>query len=468
MEKWNYENCLIEAKKYKSVTEFHKGSKGAYKKAWQNGWLADYTFFVNPRQIWTQESCFEEAKKYTYKSEFKEKSGSAYNVARKNGWIKDYSWLKNKRKPKDYWDEERCYEEAKKYEDLLSFSRTVPGQVATKKGWVNNYDWLTRVHVANGYWTKERCIEEAKKYATCSEFRKNASGAYGAVKTNGWLEEIWDLGIWERQCKPNGYWDEERCYEEAKNYTSRWEFEQNCPAAKAKALKNGWIENYTWFSPPKNKIKWDYNTCCEESRKYNSVWDFHNKSSGAYHKAYDEGWLYDFKWLFANSNYNSKKYRFNLLEEFTDEYRLREWLTIADVNIIHIILRNLQQCKSDYIPIIKEIDKLVDRGSSDPIKDLEDKYCIDNGETINYPDSTMVVTIEDIDLDDDDAVETVITSIDTVKREPTIDEITRAEDIQFQIIDEIESMVTPEDKQYLRDKFLNDKIREWMKNRDKK
>ena len=155
-------------------------------------------------------------------------------------------------------------------------------------------------------------------------------------------------------------------------------------------------------------------------------------------------------------------------KEFTDEYRLREWLTIADVNIIHIILRNLQQCKSDYIPIIKEIDKLVDRGSNDPIKDLEDKYHTDNDETINYPDSMMVVTIEDIDLDDDDAVETVITSIDTVKREPTIDEIARSNEIQLQIINEIESMLTPEDKQYLRDKFLNDKRREWMKNRDTK
>ena len=33
MVKWNYETCLEEAKKYNSVTEFHKGSKGAYKKS---------------------------------------------------------------------------------------------------------------------------------------------------------------------------------------------------------------------------------------------------------------------------------------------------------------------------------------------------------------------------------------------------------------------------------------------------
>ena len=104
----------------------------------------------------------------------------------------------------------------------------------------------------------------------------------------------------------------------------------------------------------------------------------------------------------------------------------------------------------------------------DPIKELEDKYRVGDKETGTETSDTRTITIEDIDLDDDDAVETVITSMDVVKKEPTIDEITRAEDIQFQIINEIESMLTPEDKQYLRDKFLNDKRREWMKNRDTK
>lgn len=170
-----------------------------------------------------------------------------------------------------------------------------------------------------------------------------------------------------------------------------------------------------------------------------------------------------------NCKYNSVKItKFSLLNEFTTEYRLREWLTIADVNIIHIILRNLQKNGSKFSPIIEDIEKLVDRMVDDPIKELEDKYRVGDKETGTETSDTRTITIEDIDLDDDDAVETVITSMDVVKKEPTIDEITRAEDIQFQIINEIESMLTPEDKQYLRDKFLNDKRREWMKNRDTK
>lgn len=170
-----------------------------------------------------------------------------------------------------------------------------------------------------------------------------------------------------------------------------------------------------------------------------------------------------------NCKYNSVKItKFSLLNEFTSEYRLREWLTIADVNIIHIILRNLQKNGSKFSPVIEDIEKLVDRMVDDPIKELEDKYRVGDKETGTETSDTRTITIEDIDLDDDDAVETVITSMDTVKREPTIDEITRANEIQLQIINEFESMLTPEDKQYLRDKFLNDKRREWMKNRDTK
>lgn len=464
MNKWNYETCFEEAKKYKSVTEFHNASKGAYKKAWQNGWLADYTFFVNPKQKWTKETCFLESKKYTSKSEFKEKNGSAYTVARENGWLKDYFWLKEKQKPKGYWNEERCLAEAKKYTDYTLFSKTVAGQVAIKRGWANNYTWIKKKHVASGYWTKDRCVEEALKYKSYDDFRRLSSSAYGSCVRNGWVKDILDLGVWERKSKPNGYWNKEHCFEEAQKYTSRWEFEQNCPGAKHVAKKNGWIDDYTWFSERKS---WDYNTCREEAKKYNSVWDFHNESSGAYHKAYNEGWLYDFKWLFENSNHNSQNYKFNLLEEFANEYRLREWLTIADVNIIHIILRNLQQCKTEFSPIIKEIDKLVDKCSSDPIKDLEAKYRKDSEQNNEAIDTIYSTSIDGIDLDDDDAIEGMLTAAEDAKKEPTIDDIIKANDIQLHIINEIEHMLTPEDKLYLKDKFLNDRRRDWMRRRDK-
>ena len=68
--------------------------------------------------------------------------------------------------------------------------------------------------------------------------------------------------------KPNNYWDYDCCYQEALKYKSRGEFAKGCQSAYNRALKNGWIDNYTWFSESASKKKWDKQTCEEEARKY--------------------------------------------------------------------------------------------------------------------------------------------------------------------------------------------------------
>ena len=39
---WTFKTCMEESKKYKSRSEFQKGSSGAYKVALRNGWLDDF------------------------------------------------------------------------------------------------------------------------------------------------------------------------------------------------------------------------------------------------------------------------------------------------------------------------------------------------------------------------------------------------------------------------------------------
>lgn len=455
--KWNYDTCLAEAKKYESVTEFHKGSKGAYKKAWQNGWLTDYTFFVNPRQIWTEETCFAEAKKYEYKKDFKDNNGSAYNVARKNGWLAAYTWLKNKAKPKGYWTRENCLLEAKNYKKYHDFHNSVAYQVAMHNGWLDDYSWFEDYPKIVP--TFEMCYDDARKFETLKDYRENGL-YYNTAVHKDYIKSFEWLTV---SCMPNGYWDEEKCYAEAKKYNSRWEFEQNCPAAKRNAMKNGWIENYTWFSTPQRKIKWNYNTCYAEAKKYDSVWDFHNKASGAYHKAYEESWLYDYDWLF--DGHSSKRHKYNLLDEFDSVYHLKDFLLTNDENILYVILRNIEP---KFKPIIKDVITSINNGSTDPIKDLEDKYRKPEEPTDTTVSTPKDISIEDVDLDDDDAVEEVIDTVKEDKKEPTIDDIIKATESQIKVIAKIEHMITPEDLKYIEDKYLNDKRRFWMQNRDVK
>ena len=111
--KYDYQTCYEEAKKYKTITEFENGNKGACRAARANGWMKDYTWFTLLwQEKWDKETCYEEAKKYKTLDDFISKSGSCYATACKNKWIDDYTWLQRKRTRRGYWqDYDNCYNE---------------------------------------------------------------------------------------------------------------------------------------------------------------------------------------------------------------------------------------------------------------------------------------------------------------------------------------------------------------------
>ncbi len=95
------------------------------------------------------------------------------------------------------------------------------------------------------YWNEDTCREEAKKYTSRTEFYKNSSGAYDVARRNKWLDNY----TWLKGKHPNGYWDNyEHCYEEAKKYQTKHEF-KNSPSNRAyvKAQENGWLKDYVWL-----------------------------------------------------------------------------------------------------------------------------------------------------------------------------------------------------------------------------
>ena len=188
---------------------------------------------------------------------------------------------------------------------------------------------------------------------------------------------------------------------------------------------------------------------------------------------YQDEWVSWGDFLGTNriANQNIREYKFNLLEEFIDEFRLRDFLMTNDENLIYIILRNIEKIDPKFNPIVKDIDRVLRSDSTNPIEDLEDKYrTSDEIETTDFGvEEVTCVNIDEIDLDDDDAVEAFISSTTTTveKTEPTIEDLTRARENEINLINTIEHMLTPEDRQFIKDKFLNDKRRNWMLERDK-
>ena len=240
--KWNRKTCYDEAKQYKTSSEFEYGSSGAYSAARINGWLKDYTWFTILKQEWNERTCFDEARKYKTRGEFSNGSASAYKKALETGWISEYTWLSSRQSvPAGYWDNyEHCYEEAKKYKNRRKFQKGCMGAYmkALKNGWIDDYVWFEVKKKPNGYWNKETCYEEAKKYSTRSDFQRQSKGAYLYALKEGWLDDY----TWFKPL--TGYWTYEACKTEAAKYDTRGHFKIGARGAYTKSRVNGWLDEF--------------------------------------------------------------------------------------------------------------------------------------------------------------------------------------------------------------------------------
>lgn len=87
IQKWTPVEIKKEALKYKSRSDFQRGSRGAYKAATMQGIrdevCAHMEYKVNPNGTWTKNKIIEKAKQYKLRSHFKKNAGSAYQAAKR-------------------------------------------------------------------------------------------------------------------------------------------------------------------------------------------------------------------------------------------------------------------------------------------------------------------------------------------------------------------------------------------------
>ena len=147
------------------------------------------------RVKWTEEECLLDAKKYKTIKEWQINSPSGYQAAFKKGWIEQCSaHMVRKLALKNYWTLGRCKEDASNYATKSEWSKAKPSgyAVAASKGWVTECcDHMSdaRKTSSKRIWTYERCFELAKKCNTRAEFKKSSGSAYLRARVEGWLEE---------------------------------------------------------------------------------------------------------------------------------------------------------------------------------------------------------------------------------------------------------------------------------------
>lgn len=245
--KWFYEETKAEASKYSTITEFAKGSRGAYKSALKNGWINEFFPVKKCREPYTFEDFVEAQKNYKVKVRFKEKYPSLYLKARTSGWLSKVEWEKPIPKQFENRDDYVIYV----YEDKenkvvyvgLSFEvdkrhkRHANGQV--KKG-KRVYDVVYKYFNGNlpNYIVKMDCLNaiDAGYY---EDWYRNAYDEAGwtvlnKAKTGEGISSIGGNG---------GKWtDFDAVKKESLKCKNRTEFSKKNGSAYAAALRYGWID----------------------------------------------------------------------------------------------------------------------------------------------------------------------------------------------------------------------------------
>lgn len=255
--KWSKEKCFEEGKKYKTRSEFQKNASHVFHISKIKGWLDEMEWLPKkeyyPKGYWNiKENVINEAKKYTSVTEFQKGSGGAFNAARKLGIMDEFTWLKKKEKlPFGYWkNKEHCMEEAKKYSSKKEFQDKNQSAywASVKYGYLDEMTWLakrksTPRNVLNN---KDLVMEEGKKYSSRVEFMKNNRSFYEAANRYGFIKDMyWFV---EKTSKPSGYWNnKEHVIEESKKYKTMSDFRKGSNGAYAVAKKRGYINELTWL-----------------------------------------------------------------------------------------------------------------------------------------------------------------------------------------------------------------------------
>lgn len=329
---WEDKNKTIEeSKKYSSRVSFSKGSYGAYRVAKKNGWLDEMTW-LNRRNV------YRDLVDCVYKYHFVNEN-SVYIGRTIYPELRDRQHRTREKDTVNRFSKDNNTEIPKM--EIIEEGLTVLQGAEREKYWakyyknkgvklINKQPCGSLGLMCNGKWSKRKCFEEAKKYKLRSEFQKNASQAYHISMQNGWIEEM----TWfpKNREHPNGYWrNKENFLKEARKYNTKKELEKGNLAAYNAGWKYGYFDDVTWFKNGrknrKHKGYWSKKeNVIEESKRFNNRTEFKRKSGNAYNSAVKNKWINEMPWLDQNNNKLPKGYwknRENMMAE-AKKYKTKE------------------------------------------------------------------------------------------------------------------------------------------------
>lgn len=284
--RWTYEMLAEEAKKYKTKSEFRKGSPSAYTIAYRYGIMDKICTHMTPLlHKWSEEELAQEALKYMTRKEFEVGSKNAYAAACRCGILDKICAHMQVNYHK--WTEEELVQEALKYKTRVDFINGSPAAYgyARARGLLDKI--CAHMVLCRRYkWTDEELVQEALKYKTLKAFRQGCSSGYAAARQRSLLDTI--CAHMTRKCHRK--WTNEELAQEALKYKQRTEFERGSSGAYCVARARGLL-NEICAHMQVCRQKWTKEELMQEALKYETRIAFCRKSSGAYRAAWRRGIL---------------------------------------------------------------------------------------------------------------------------------------------------------------------------------
>jgi predicted GIY-YIG superfamily endonuclease len=250
---WTFDVCLEEAQKFESKSDWALKSSASLDAAKTNGWFEICTMHmkrpISHRLKWTKDNCMVEALKYDSKSNWKLNAGGSFNSAKKNGWINDCTkhmirlGSKYKRLIYAFEFSDKCvyigltYNPKERREEHLNSKRKKKSAVyqhIVKTGLYPEYKELTE------YIDKDSASVREGEYL--NKYKQDGWIILNKIKTGGLGGNI-------------RIWSKEVCESLAKNYNTKIEFLTNHRTPYLTSQKRGWLNEICSHMKPLRKIK---------------------------------------------------------------------------------------------------------------------------------------------------------------------------------------------------------------------
>lgn len=253
--RYSYAMCYGLAKECAYAAEFRRKNASAYNASCRNGWIKDFTWFVDGHKLglngkWTDAMCTLEAQKYRRKVDFQKGASGAYRYAAAHGLLKKFDWFERSEINLEFGRIYSVYRyvfviDGEKYVYVGLTLRPRIRDERHRKGDSSVYDFarshgvpIPPMEIIQSKLTQLEAREKEDFFRHLYE----AAGDHvlNRAKTG---RMIGSVGGMHRK------WTRAKCEEEAKKYTSKKVFASECMGAYIAGRLNGWFGLCTWFVP---------------------------------------------------------------------------------------------------------------------------------------------------------------------------------------------------------------------------